>query len=908
MAKEFVMGARINMDAGNYVKGISDAAQQTQKFHGAINGGTAGIDKHSNSMADAAAASEGLSQANADAAKGIDNQSKSMADAAAASGRFAKANADAATSTQNMSRVARNSANYTRNSFRTMASNVKSSITTIGSNAIGGLKSNFSSLQSTVSSTTGSIASSIRNNLGAPFQGAIGMVKQYAGALGLLSAGALAGSGMKRLSAIENAETSLEVMMGDAKTAKAFLGDVLDFAKTTPFAFPDLAESSRNLIAFGMDSKKVVPTLKAIGDAAAATGKGSEGLNQVAGAFGDMQVSGTLSMDQINRLQSAGVPALKILANKAGKSVDDMKKSISKGTMSSVEAIDDLVVGMQKGTDGIAGKTAAMAGIMEKTKKNWTGSVDSLKSSISSTMAKIMTPIKPHIQDFMAWFGTQFSKLPDLLAKGYNAVKPLINSIKQIATAALPVLKAGFNGLKDGVISFAKAFAANWSKFEPYVIGLGIAFGGLAAMMLLVAAKTRIAAAAQFLFNAITRANPIILIVTLIGLLIGYLIHMAGGWDVVKEKLMILWQYMVQAWSAIWAFLQPILQQIGQLAIGIWQYLVDTVPGLLQSLWTTLVTWFTNIWLTIQPLLQVLWDGIVMVFESLKAFWHQWGDYILAYITTWWAFWSQIFIGAGQLLWTIVKGVFQTIYAIISGAFQMIFGMLESAWAIITGIFSVAMSVLAGDWQGAWDGMLGMLEGVQTGISTFFEGLKTLFFDSGKAIMTTLVDGIKTMVDAPMAAVKSAFSNVRNLLPFSDAKEGPLSKLTHNGGMIVSTIAEGVYKKAGALHKAMQRTLADTPTTAYGTAEMLPQDSTTAAAGGAVNANGYRVNPAGNQKAGGTIDRRTQIKNLIEKLVINGADKDGKQIADEVIEAIYEKLSQADDILSAADMEGLLYD
>ncbi|MBL5797081.1 tape measure protein [Heyndrickxia sporothermodurans] len=278
-----------------------------------------------------------------------------------------------------------------------------------------GITGAFRGITPTVNRVTSNIASGVSRGITTPFREATGVVKGYASALGVLSGGALAATGIGRLSAIENAQTSLTVMMGDAKKAKRFLDDVLAFAKTTPFAFPDLAETARNLIAFGMDSKKVVPTLKAIGDAAAGTGKGAEGLRQVASAFGDMQTSGNISMDQINRLSDAGVPAIKILANQAGISTDAMKKSISDGAVSSAKAIDVLVKGMQKGTDGIAGKTAAMAGIMEKTKDNWTGSVDSLKSSISSTMAKIMEPAKPRIQAGMRWFGDQFSKLPGVI-------------------------------------------------------------------------------------------------------------------------------------------------------------------------------------------------------------------------------------------------------------------------------------------------------------------------------------------------------------------------------------------------------------------------------------------------------------------------------------------------------------
>ncbi|AQT84148.1 hypothetical protein B1222_06715 [Paenibacillus larvae subsp. pulvifaciens] len=130
-----------------------------------------------------------------------------------------------------------------------------------------------------------------------------------------------------------------------------------------------------------------------------------------------MQVSGTLSMDQINRLASAGVPALKILSNQTGKSVDEMKKQISSGTMSSTQAIDDLVKGMQEGTKGVAGETAKMDGIMEKMKGTWTGSVDSLKSSVSSTMATLMEPIKPYLQKGMKWVGDTFAKLPKVLGQ-----------------------------------------------------------------------------------------------------------------------------------------------------------------------------------------------------------------------------------------------------------------------------------------------------------------------------------------------------------------------------------------------------------------------------------------------------------------------------------------------------------
>ncbi|MGV6982433.1 tape measure protein [Bacillus pumilus] len=298
-----------------------------------------------------------------------------------------------------------------------------------GASRLGGV---FGRMPSSVSSMSRSIANSVKTGITAPFREAKTAVQGYAGALGLLSGGALAATGMGRLSAIEQAKTSLSVLMGDAKKAQSFLDDMLTFAKTTPYAFTDIANSGRNLIAFGMNVKNVIPTMQAVGDAAAASGKGAEGFRQISDAFGAMQVSGTLSMEEMNRLMDAGIPALKILANETGQDVIDLKKVISKGGFESEEAIAALVKGMQKGTKGAAGETAAMAGIMKDSKDTWVGSVDSMKSSISSTMAKIMEPAKPHIQAAMGWFSTQFSKLPDVIFGIGKVMQPVFNTIGSI--------------------------------------------------------------------------------------------------------------------------------------------------------------------------------------------------------------------------------------------------------------------------------------------------------------------------------------------------------------------------------------------------------------------------------------------------------------------------------------------
>lgn len=540
---------------------------------------------------------------------------------------------------------------------KSFASSGLNQLKNAGGAGLNKLAGGFRSLPGIAGGAAMRVGSSITNFITAPLRGAVGMVQQYAGALGLLSGGALAASGMGRLSAIENAQTSLTVMMGDAGKATKFMDEVLAFAKTTPFAFPDLAETSRNLIAFGMDEAKVVPTLKAIGDAAAATGKGSEGLNQVASAFGDMQIAGTLGLDQINRLQSAGVPALKIMANTFGITTDQMKKKISDGKVDSVKAIDQLVKGMQEGTKGVAGETAKMAGIMEETKKNWTGSVDSLKSSISSTMATLIEPAKPHIQNAMAWFGKQFGKLPSVVFPIVDKVKPAFKAIglviKTASNAVSGLFKAfkGGTGTIDGYLDFRKMGLSDESAKQ--VIGIikqvkenikaTIDFiagklpdvkkaisDGFGAVAPIVGKVIEIFGAVREVVTTLVQ-NVILPLIPIVGDIIANVFSfikpiidaVAKAFELIKNVVMILVNNvivpLIPIVSSIIQTAFDIISPILRIAGTLFGVIVDVVTFLVNNVVVPLIpvisTTISGMWDIVKPIL----DGIVTVFDSIAS-------------------------------------------------------------------------------------------------------------------------------------------------------------------------------------------------------------------------------------------------------------------------------------------------
>ena len=65
-------------------------------------------------------------------------------------------------------------------------------------------------------------------------------------------------------------------------------------------------------------------------------------------------------------------------------------------------------------------------------------------------------------------------------------------------------------------------------------------------------------------------------------------------------------------------------------------------------------------------------------------------------------------------------------------------------------------------------------------------------FENGVAFLKSFIDGVKSVVGGLYDTVAGAFDTVKNLLPFSDAKEGPFSRLTESGKAIVDTLADGI--------------------------------------------------------------------------------------------------------------------
>ena len=150
---------------------------------------------------------------------------------------------------------------------------------------------------------------------------------------------------------------------------------------------------------------------------------------------------------------------------------------------------------------------------------------------------------------------------------------------------------------------------------------------------------------------------------------------------------------------------------------------------------------------------------------------------------------------------------------------------LEGVKGVYTAGFSFLDNLTGGRLTAVKDKFVSGVVNIASGVRERFESVKTAFsngitavkntvtgavswfFDSGKKVISTFANGIKSAFTGAVDAVKGGLQKIRNMLPFSDAKEGPLSTLTLSGQRTMTTYASGLEKATNAPAQAMEKGL-----------------------------------------------------------------------------------------------------
>lgn len=205
---------------------------------------------------------------------------------------------------------------------------------------------------------------------------------------------------------------------------------------------------------------------------------------------------------------------------------------------------------------------------------------------------------------------------------------------------------------------------------------------------------------------------------------------------------------------------------------------VTAMPGLIASVWAFTVALLAN------PITWII-IGIVALIAALILLWRNW-DTVVAFISgivT--AFVNKIVEGFNWVKEKITS---------LPAGFQILLGVLFP-------FISIPMLIIS-NWGSIVDFFRSLPSKIQEGFTTAFTNIKTFFNElpeffrqSGAKVLSTFAQGVQSAISKPYDAVKGALTKVRQLLPFSDAKEGPLSTLTLSGNRVLETISTGISQK-----------------------------------------------------------------------------------------------------------------
>jgi hypothetical protein len=170
---------------------------------------------------------------------------------------------------------------------------------------------------------------------------------------------------------------------------------------------------------------------------------------------------------------------------------------------------------------------------------------------------------------------------------------------------------------------------------------------------------------------------------------------------------------------------------------------------------------------------------------------------------------GEAFMATGKIVyavWQVLTGdislldglkvIGGAVYDFLATPFRWARDVVVGVWNFISGIFTSIGRLVADAAGQIGQAILNLpiistLRDLFATVRSFFAG-DTTFFEAGKKLLITLGEGIWSAVTYPFTMLKNALGKLRNLLPFSDAREGPLASLTASGSALLKTLADGM--------------------------------------------------------------------------------------------------------------------
>lgn len=281
-------------------------------------------------------------------------------------------------------------------------------------------------------------------------------------------------------------EMGFKTMLGSGEKADALMSQLIKTAATTPFGMSDIAQASKQLLAYGVQAEDVNETLIRLGDIAAGL---SIPIGDLAYLYGTTMVQGRLFTQDLRQFTGRGIPLTEELAKQFGVTKDKVGELVTAGKVGFPE--------VKKAIESLTSEGSKFGGLMEAQSKTITGQISNIEDSIEQMFNELGKKYEGVISDTLA------------------VVSSLVENWESVGKTLLVVISA-YGAYKAAVIAVAAAhkIASIWGEVQAF----------LSLTKAITSAKD-----AMLLLNIATKANPI-------GLILGVVAAAASAFVLFRDK------------------------------------------------------------------------------------------------------------------------------------------------------------------------------------------------------------------------------------------------------------------------------------------------------------------------------------------------------------------------------------
>lgn len=285
-------------------------------------------------------------------------------------------------------------------------------------------------------------------------------------------------SGVDYNATMESYLTNFKVMLGSEEAAATKLSEIRKMAASTPFSLDDLTSGTQTLLQFGIAADDTTGVLQRLGDISLGN---AEKLQTLTRAYGKMSSAQKVTLENVNMMIDAGFNPLNQICDATGESMSDLYKRISDGKVSFSE--------LEAAVEAATSQGGQFYNGMLEASQTFSGRMSTLKDNVSALTGELTSGL--------------FAALGELVVKLNEVVVSFLDSDEKMAR------------LKETIGIATAVVAAAGTAFLTYK---GYVAAATAIEVIHTAATTAMTAAHKGL-NAVLKANPIGLVVSLLAAL-----------------------------------------------------------------------------------------------------------------------------------------------------------------------------------------------------------------------------------------------------------------------------------------------------------------------------------------------------------------------------------------------------